>query len=305
MPINLAPDLSTVVDQRIEHCLSYLPGLLWISLLACAWWRRRAWGGPVLMLIVCYTALLLPVLGFVNITFMQYSLVADHWQYIAMIVPYAVVMQELRRKALVSRRFLRRWVAISAAGALLLVLAALSWRQCEMYRRGRSRFMRRRLLEIPNACWPKTTWATLWRTAGSSKRPLFILKKRCNSTPISPEAHTNFAAALADHGQFDEAIAHYRKALEIKPDLAETHHTLALALDHQGQFDAAIFVFEKAEQFTPGLAAIHGSFAAAAADHGQFDRAIAEYDIALQIKRDDAAFAKKNARPHLPSGKNF
>ena len=48
------------------------------------------WGRPVVMLLVCYVALLLPALGFVNIYFMEYSLVADHWQYAAMIVPCAV-----------------------------------------------------------------------------------------------------------------------------------------------------------------------------------------------------------------------
>ena len=71
--------------------LSYLPGVLLVVILALAWWRRRSWGRPVTMLMVCYVALLLPVLGFVNIYFMEYSLVADHWQYAAMIVPCAAL----------------------------------------------------------------------------------------------------------------------------------------------------------------------------------------------------------------------
>ena len=65
----------------------FLPGLLLAAMFALAWRWRHSWGRPVLMLIVCYLALLLPVLGFVNIYFMEYSLVADHWQYAAMIVP--------------------------------------------------------------------------------------------------------------------------------------------------------------------------------------------------------------------------
>ncbi len=86
--------------------LSFLPGLLLLLIFAAAWWQRRNWGRPVVMLIVCYVALLLPVLGFVNLDFMRYSLVADHWQYLAMIVPVAVFAG---LAAFVARRFLRRW----------------------------------------------------------------------------------------------------------------------------------------------------------------------------------------------------
>ena len=71
--------------------LSYLPGVLLAAILALAWWRRGSWGRPVVMFLVCYVALLLPALGFVSIFFMEYSLVADHWQYAAMIVPCAAL----------------------------------------------------------------------------------------------------------------------------------------------------------------------------------------------------------------------
>ena len=77
----------------------FAPGLLLAAILALAWRWRGSWGRPVLMLMVCYVALLLPVLGFVNIDFMEYSLVADHWQYAAMIVPCAALAGAWRRPA--------------------------------------------------------------------------------------------------------------------------------------------------------------------------------------------------------------
>ena len=67
------------------------PGLLLAAIFALAWRWRRSWGRPVLMAAVCYVALLLPALGLVNVAFMEFSLVADHWQYAAMIVPCAAL----------------------------------------------------------------------------------------------------------------------------------------------------------------------------------------------------------------------
>ncbi len=51
---------------------------------------------------------------------------------------------------------------------------------------------------------------------------------------------------LVDRGRGDEAIVHYRKALEIKPDYVEVHCNLAKALAGRGRLEEAIACYRKA-----------------------------------------------------------
>ena len=156
------------INER--NLLSYLPGVLLVVILALAWWRRRSWGRPVVMAMVCYVALLLPVLGFVNIYFMEYSLVADHWQYAAMIVPCAMAAALVT----VGRRL--SWPRPAGYAACLLLLATLScltWQQTWMY----------------------TDIETLFRAT-------------IDGNPACWMAHNNLALLLADSGRTDEAIFH-------------------------------------------------------------------------------------------------
>ena len=53
-------------------------------------------------------------------------------------------------------------------------------------------------------------------------------------------AHYNLGTTLAAGGRIDEAIEHYRKALEIKPGYAEAHVNLGNAMAARGRMDEAI-----------------------------------------------------------------
>ena len=111
--------------------VSFLPDVLLLTAVAVAWWQRSTWGRGPLMVLLCYVALLLPVLGFANIYFMRYSLVADHWQYAATIVPAAGLGALLARRG---ARGIPRIAAMVAALALLACLGTLTYRQTRIYK---------------------------------------------------------------------------------------------------------------------------------------------------------------------------
>ena len=61
-----------------------------------------------------------------------------------------------------------------------------------------------------------------------------------------PRPTTTWAIALKDQGKLDEAVACYRRALELKPDYAEAHSNLGNALKDQGKLDEAVACYRRA-----------------------------------------------------------
>ena len=56
-----------------------------------------------------------------------------------------------------------------------------------------------------------------------------------------------------DQGKLDEAVACYRRALELKPDYAEAHNNLGNALKDQGKLDEAVACYRRALELKPDL----------------------------------------------------
>jgi protein O-GlcNAc transferase len=59
---------------------------------------------------------------------------------------------------------------------------------------------------------------------------------------------------LNDQGKLDEAVACYRRALELKPDYAEAHNNLGNALKDQGKLDEAVACYRRALELKPDFA---------------------------------------------------
>jgi len=59
-----------------------------------------------------------------------------------------------------------------------------------------------------------------------------------------PDAHVNLGNALFVQGKLEDAIGHYEKALRLRPELVEPHNNLAFALLAQGKPKEAVPHFE-------------------------------------------------------------
>jgi tetratricopeptide (TPR) repeat protein len=101
-------------------------------------------------------------------------------------------------------------------------------------------------------------------------------------------AENNSGAALAAQGKFNEAIPHYERALELKPDYADARIDLGIALADQGKWDEAIQQYNQALQVNPDSAKGHFNLGAALYGQGKGAEAIQQFEQALQLNPDFA-----------------
>jgi protein O-mannosyl-transferase len=222
-----------------------------LLLLAVLGWLSRRWRAPMAGLLF-FIVTLIPALGFLNVYPFIYSLVADHFQYLAslgIIVPVAAGIDLLRER----RQLWRQATGDVLCAALLTSLTILSWHQSAMY----------------------TNVETLWRTT-------------IERNPQAWMAHNNLGTVLLQKGQVDEAIVHFQKAFEIKADNLEARANLGSALLRKGELDEAIVQYYKAIEIKPDSALAHYDLANVLLQKGQVDEAIAHYERAIEIKPDDA-----------------
>src|SRR5262245_1091547 len=104
--------------------------------------------------------------------------------------------------------------------------------------------------------------------------------------PKLGDAHYNFANLLFGQGSNEEAITHYRQALKLGLDIAEVRHNLGLALKAQGKLKDAEINYRRAIERNPDLASIHNNLGIVLSAQGHVDEAISCYRRALEIDPD-------------------
>jgi tetratricopeptide (TPR) repeat protein len=231
--------------------VSYLPLLAVVIVLFILWWKCKTWSRPYFFTFAYFLAALLPVLGLIDNAIFRYSLVFDHFQYLAGMGPLALAgagMARLADFAIPGRSRLQS----SLCAGLLLVLGLLTWQRS----------------------WAYESEETLWTDTLTRNPKCWV-------------AYNNLGDALFRKNLLDEAMVQFQKALEINPDYAEARYNLGVALSKKGHVDKSIDQYERALEINPIYAQAHYNLGVALSQKGQEDDAMAQYQMALLINPNE------------------
>jgi tetratricopeptide (TPR) repeat protein len=235
-PVNLAVLYSEAPMESAWPAVA--AGALLALLTAGALWG--AWRGQRWLAVgwFWYLATLLPTIGLVQVGM---QVMADRFLYlpqIGMCVAAAWGAAHLAG----SRRY-RRWPLAVVAALAVAASIACAWQQTRYWRDS------------------ETLWVHTLACTPSSPLARKVVD-------LIVEGHNKLGVLSAGRGQVREAIVHFRKALEIRPEDARAHYNLGVVLAGQGKLE------EANEQLTTAL-----GLATA-----QNDQALAK-DIRTQIHR--------------------
>ena len=266
--------------------LSWLPAALMVGVLAAGWHFRRSWGRGLLSGLVYFILMLLPVLGFINISFMRYSLVADRWQYFSIMGTILLALAGLNHLLEVFFSVKGRGFIQQTFGAVLLaVLGILTWRQCGIYADDET-LWRDTVTKNSGACLAHNNLGVVLGKQDRIQEAFAQWKQALRLDPDFYEAYFNLGAALAQAGRNDDAIGYYEQALRIRPDFYEAHFNLGVALEQAGRNNDAIGHYEQALRLKPDYAEARDNLGNALRAVGRVTEAVEQYEQVLRINPD-------------------
>jgi Flp pilus assembly protein TadD len=102
------------------------------------------------------------------------------------------------------------------------------------------------------------------------------------------ERHLLKGDALFSKADFDGAIAEYREAMRLKPDVADAHGLRGFELEREGDFDGAIAQYREMVRLRPSDARAHFGLGVNLGLKGDWDGEITEEREAIRLKPDNA-----------------
>ncbi len=281
---------------------SALPGMALVILFAICWRYRATWGRSPLLALGYFVVSLFPVLGFFNIYFMKFALVADHYAYIALI---GVIALAVGAAAHALRRAPRAGVAfVVATLVVLVVLLALTSARARLF----------------------ADEQTLWADAAAKASSSWVVQN-------------NYAHALLRHYKTDIAAEHFRESLRLDPDnqeakveldwprtearapasssaererereavrllyaYADAHEALGEWLSASGRTREALDHLYKVLILNPDHVAAHLAVAHILESQGRADDALVHYDRAVHADPDSVPLRLRLANALLARG---
>jgi tetratricopeptide (TPR) repeat protein len=264
-----------------------LAAFLVLASVTVAAWVWRRTRPYLLMGWLWYLGMLVPVIGLVQIGIQA---VADRFTYLPQIglgIALAWGAADLCRSSPRLRRL--------CGGASVLALALLmgcAWRQTAFWHDSEALWTHTLACTSRNSM-AHTIFATGLAKWGRVEEALDHFRRAIEFQPDDAVPRCNVADILAKQGRLDEAMASYRDVLKIQPGCVTAHNNLGQLLARQGRLDEAAEQYRRALQIQPDLAVAYWNLGNVLLARGRLAEAESQYRKALEIA-PDYAMARNN-----------
>lgn len=224
LPVNLLP-LYPAWPINPPQLWQFAP---WLIIAGAAWWmwqNRTTWGRHAIFAFGFFLLMIAPVLGFVGMAWMRLTWVADHFLYVPMIGPLTLFVAAGAS-----------WIAAGDAGRRLVGIGA--------------GFAITAFLAV-NTFLYAGQWVDedhLWEYTVARNDNAWL-------------AHDRLGSLKLKRNDLEGALAHFRQASRLRPDLGGTKRNLGDLLLKQGKDDEAVIVLEEALEASPWLRDTRGLLA--------------------------------------------
>ena len=254
------------------------------ALAAALWFGRRRLGRGPLAGALFFAVTLAPVLGFIDYGYMQFSFVADRFQYLAGIGVLAVLIGGAAYGVNKLPAAYRNGAG-AAAVAVVLMLAGLAWRQAAVYRDEVTLF-NHVVAHNPEARDAHLNLGSALFEADRFEEGLAASRIAVEQRPDSAGALANLGRALVGLQQFAEAEDHLRRAVQIDPRSTTAHQNLAEALRKQERYAGAVASYRAVLAIDDRFALAYAGMGTALFHEQRYAEAVAAMTQALSLEPD-------------------
>jgi tetratricopeptide (TPR) repeat protein len=227
-----------------------------------------------------YLGMLVPVIGLVKVGLHS---TADRYTYLPLIGPCMVLVWAVKD---ISRAWRYRNWAISVAAALVIgTLMRGAWLQVSHWRDSVT------LWNHTLACTTGNHLAhgnlgVILANRGRLHEAIEHYRKALETRPDDATVCNNLGCVLVDVGRASEGIEYYQKALKTNPTFSAVYFNLGNAYVRQKRLDEALVHYQKAVELSPDVGLFHNNLGATLANLGRFAEAVEHYHKAMDFRPD-------------------
>jgi protein O-mannosyl-transferase len=211
--------------------LQFLAPPFLASLFFGLWIKRKEWSRHLLLGLGFFVLTLLPVIGLIDMSFLNFSWVADHFVYLPMIGLIGLIVLALQ--------VLSAKLSVPARILLLALIAITFFFLARDARHDASRFANEEKMWSRNVNLNPSAWAAhnnlgyAMLQSGRVTQAEKQFKIALTLNPLSAEAHNNHGVVFLQTGAYPQSIEEFQTALRLNPHYTSAQTNLDLARQKQ------------------------------------------------------------------------